>query len=151
MDEEASTPDQNPEQVIQGALVESRAEAAYQLKIAGRSLSEIADELGYRSDVEVAHALKQRFAYEAQFLSEAGRTSLIQLEYARLEALHTAYYQGAIAGDREDAKLVLATHDRRVKLLQLDAVDTATQGHTVLVVSGAEQSYVDKLRALTDE
>lgn len=131
--------------------MKTRAEQAYELKVAGKTLSAIADELGYRSDVEVAHALRERFEFEARYFSESGRSSMIQLELARLERLHAAYYPSAIAGDREDAKVVLSAMDRRIKLGQLDAVDTATQGATVLVISGEEQSYVQKLKSISDE
>lgn len=153
MDEEASIPDPSHEleQVIQGIVVRSNAEAAYELKLQGRTLSQIADQLGYSSDVEVAHALRDQMKLGAQHLSESGRNGILQMEIDRLERLHAAYYPSAIAGDREDAKLVLTIMDRMIKLGKLDAVDTATQGHTVLVISGEEQSYVDKLRSLVDE
>jgi hypothetical protein len=152
MDDETSTPmgEPDPEEVIQGELVQSRAAAAYQLKMAGRSLREIADDLGYASDVEVAHAITVRMKYEAKFLSEAGRTGLIQLVMDRLEALHQAYWQGALAGDREDAKFVLSVIDRLVRLGQLDSIDTQTQQTQVLVIAGEEQDYVAKLKELTE-
>src|SRR4051812_10703001 len=149
MDEEVPTPPEEvAEMIVLGSLVKTRAEQAYEMKLAGKTLSQIADGLGYRSTTEVAHAIKERFQVEAQFITEDTRSGMIQIEMDRLERLHAAYWESAMAGDREDAKFILAVHDKRVKIGQLDSMNTATQGATVLVISGAERSYVEKLKEL---
>ena len=155
MAEDPNTPPDTPEEpdpelVILGEVFESRAVQAYLMKQAGHTLREIADDLGYATDEEVAHAIKERLKTEAKHITSAGRAGLLQLEIDRLEALHKAYWRGALAGDREDAKFVLQVADRLIKLTQLDSLDTATQQARVLVVSGSEQDYVEKLKELTE-
>jgi hypothetical protein len=151
MDDETNTPSTpDPEEAIQGEVVATRAMEAYQRKMAGWTLREIADDLGYASDVEVANAITRQMKSEAKFLTDAGRAGILQLEIDRLEALHRAYFQSAVNGDREDAKFVLSVADRLIRLTQLDSIDTKTQQAQVLVISGQEEDYVAKLKELTE-
>jgi hypothetical protein len=151
MDDETNTPSTpDPEEAIQGEVVATRAMEAYQRKMAGWTMREIADDLGYASDVEVANAITRQMKSEAKFLTDAGRAGILQLEIDRLEALHRAYFQSAVNGDREDAKFVLSVADRLIRLTQLDSIDTKTQQAQVLVISGQEEDYVAKLKELTE-
>lgn len=156
MDEEASTPDSpapkdQAETVIMGALVNSRAEQAYELKLAGMPLREIADRLGYASAHEVTTAIAAQMRIDAKFLSEAGRTGILQMEMDRLDRLQEKLWPAAMMGDPKSVDAVLHVMDRRIKITGIDAVDASTQQHTVLVVGGNEADYISKLKELTDD
>jgi len=136
------------EQAIEGALVSSRAEEAYRQKLSGSSLSEIADDLGYRSTTEVVHAINSLMKQGAVFITEAGRAGFLQMELDRLDILQTKAWPSAMTGDPRSIEAVLKIMDRRIKITGLDSVDTATQQNTVLVIGGQEQDYLQKLKEL---
>lgn len=156
MDDESSTPNtpephDEAETVILGALVSSRAEQAYEMKLSGKTLSAIADELGYRSTIEVAQALSSQMKQDAEYMTESGRMGILQMENDRLDRLLEKCWPSAMLNDFRSIESVLHIMDRRIKINRLDAVDTATQQHTVLVVGGSEQDYVNRLKELGNE
>lgn len=121
------------------------------MKLAGRTLQEIADELGYRSTTEVAHALTTNLRSEAAYITEAGRAGMLQMELDRLDRLQARCWPSAMTGDPKSVEAVLKIMDRRIRITGLDSVDTASQQRTVLVIGGSEQDYVQKLKELADE
>lgn len=151
MDEEASTPEEHPElaEVMEGALVASRAEEAYQLKLRGLPLSEIADTLGFANDGEVCHAINAMLKGQAQFVSSVGRNGFLQIELDRLEALQAKLWPSAMQADLQSVDRILKIMDRRAKYLGLDSIDTATQQHTVLVLGEQEGDYIERLKELS--
>lgn len=150
MDDEIATPDprEMAEQVILGAVVNSRAVDAYQLRRQGKRLSQIADDLGYSDAKEVLRAIAEQMKVEAEMLTTMDRHGILQMENDRLDELQAVYYQSALLGDFDSLKAVLTIIDKRIKINKLDAVDTQDQQHTVLVVGGTEADYVAKLKEL---
>lgn len=152
MEDEGSTPDplDQIEQMIYGVAVSTRAQAAYELHLGGKTLQEVCDELNYTSTTEVAHAINSRIRIGAAFLTEIARAGMVQMSLDRLARLRAAAWPAAMTGDPRSIMAVLAIEDREIKVGQLDSMDAVGQANTVLVISGNEKSYVDKLRELSD-
>lgn len=138
------------EEAISGALVKTKGELAYELKIGGKSLNWIADKLGYRSDTEVAHAISAQLKVGAEHLTSAGKAGIFQMEMDRLDRLTEKVWPSAMTGDPKSVLAALQIHDRRVKLAGLDRTDTATEQHTVMIIGEAESDYVQQLKDLAD-
>lgn len=151
MEDEGSTPEEHPEimEVIEGELVRSRAQEAYELKLRGDTLASIADQLGYSDTSEVVRAINTQMKTDAEFLSTAGRNGLLQMELDRLDRLQAKLWPSAMQADLQSVDRVLKIMDRRAKLAGLDSIDTSSQQHTVLVIGGAEADYVQKLKELS--
>lgn len=133
-----------------GEIVRSKAMAAYEMRLAGRTHAEIADELGYTSAVEVAQALRSRFKSEAARLTTEDRESIMQMELDRLDRLRSKHWEAAMLGDLRSGEMLLKITDRMIKITGIDGIDTTTQQHAVLVVGGLEQDYVSKLKELME-
>ena len=154
MEDETPTP-QDPSaeasEVIYGEIVLTRAQEAYEMKLSGRTPREIADELGYESPMAVVNAIRSQMKSEASFLTDTDRQSLLQMEMDRLDRLLAKVWPSAMTGDPKSVEAALKITDRRIKITGLDAVDTTTQAHTVLVIGGQEQDYISKLKELADD
>jgi hypothetical protein len=120
------------------------------MRLAGKTPTEIADELGYASGNEVRQAINAQMKSEATFLSEQGRNGILQMELDRLDRLQSVAWPSAMTGDPKSIEAVLKIMDRRIKITGIDAIDTAAQQHTVLVIGGQEQDYVKKLKELAE-
>lgn len=153
MANESDTPDpmRDAEVVLYGEVVASRVEEAYRLRLQGKTFTKIADELGYTSGLEVAQAIRSRMKSEATRLTIEDRESLLQMEMDRLNALRTAHWEAAMLGDDKSTEICLKITDRMIKVGQLDAMDTKINQAAVLVISGNEQDYVNKLKELSNE
>lgn len=156
MDEDTSTPNspdpnEEVETVIMGALVSSRAEEAYEMKLSGKPLRQIADELGFASTQDVTQAITHQMKMDAAFITETGRAGILKMELDRLDRLQEKCWPAAMMGDPKSVEAVLKVMDRRIRITGLDGADTQTQQHTILVVGGQEQDYIAKLKQLTDE
>ena len=138
------------DEAIDGEVVKSRAEEAYERKLSGQSLAEIADEMGYSSAEAVSHAIKDRMGFEAQFLEEGDRKTILSLELARLDKQRQALWQSAMYGDIRANLALLQIADRYVKYSGADLQDVSAGQHTVLVVGGDEQDYLEKLKGMAD-
>lgn len=121
------------------------------MKLGGTPLREIADQLGYASAHEVTTAIAAQMKVDAKFLTETGRTGILQMELDRLDRLQAKLWPAAMMGDPKSVDAVLHVMDRRIKITGIDAVDTSTQQHTVLVIGGNEADYITKLKELTDD
>lgn len=135
---------------IEGEIVQSRADAAYELLLAGNSLHEIAEKLQFKDASDVYQFIQRRFEIEAKHLSVEDRKSLLALECARLDRLQAAHWQSAMYGDLGATAAVLKIMAHRAKITGLDAVDTQTNQSTVLVVGGMEADYVSKLKKMIE-
>jgi len=157
MDKDTSTPKSSEptssesETIYYPEVVSSRGREAYELKLSGKSLSEIAEALDFNSTSEVVQAMNGQMRLDAQFITEQGRQGILQMELDRLDRLQEKCWPAAMMGDPRSVEAVLKIMDRRIKITGLDSVDTQTQQHTVLVVGGQEQDYIKKLKELSDE
>lgn len=127
-----------------------RVRQAYAMKLAGKHLVDIADELGFASASDVSAAIRHRFRLEVRDITSEGRESLTQLELDRLDALQEGLWLSATLGDLRSVQLVLNIITLRAKLLKLDLPDATTGQQTVLIIGGQEQEYIEKLKELTD-
>lgn len=150
MDDESVTPDplETAHQIILGEVVNSRAVDAYKYKRQGRSLRWIANELGYEDSRQVSQAIAEELKREAEVVSAEERGGILHLENDRLDELQATYYESATLGDFKSLDAVMKIMAHRAKINKLDAIDTQTQQHTVLVIGGAEDEYVQKLKEL---
>lgn len=138
------------DEAVDGEIVKSRALEAYERKLAGQSLSEIAEEMGYSSATAVSQLISNRLGWEAQFVEENDQKTVRALALARLEKQHQALWQSAMYGDIRANLALLQIADRYMKWSGADAGDVATGQATVLVVGGDEQAYLDKLKGMAD-
>ena len=135
-DEYSSSPD----------IVMSRAEVAYMMKRRGLSLTEVAEELNTTPE-QVTQLIRARFKAEAEHMTSEDRMNVLQMENDRLD-----YYLGKLwpsieYGDVKAISLALGIHDRKMKANYLDRPDSQQQASTILVVGGAEDSYIEALKA----
>lgn len=113
---------------------DDKLELALQLKAAGRTWREIADQCGYTSP-DTASVLVHRALQQAALnMSRDRRQQILVLQYQRLEELHRVVYPSALQGDLESIKAALAINDRVVKLLRLDQDDRAATGARDIVI-----------------
>lgn len=98
-----------------------------QLRIAGASFDQIAKTIGY-ADRAGAHKAYQR-AMSRVYAEPAAE--LREIAAARLDAMLTAVWRQAAAGDLKAVDCVLRIETRRAKLLGLDAPQQIDAGVTV--------------------
>ncbi len=151
MDEEPSSEISPVEgQISPDELVLTRAEKAYLYKREGRSLGEIARICGYASAQSAGVAIKSLLKSEAAMFTADERAMMIQLEASRLDDIQRAMWQSAMYGDPKAAAVALKAITERIKLHQLNAMDVQNNQNTVLVISGQDAEYADRLRAIVD-
>lgn len=137
------------DEAVDGEIVLTRAEEAYQKKLAGWSLAEIAEDMGYSSAHVVARAITERLEFEASFLENSERKTIIALELARLDMQTKALWESAMYGDIRANLALLAISEKRMKWSGADLIDAAAGQQTVLVVGGDETAYLDKLKSMS--
>ena len=136
--------------VVYGEIVQSKVEAAYEMRLAGLSHSNIAEKLGYGSRMEVARAIQERMKSDATRLTIEDRESILTMELDRLDRLRSRHWEAAMMGDLRSGEMLLKISDRVMKLTGIDAIDTATQSKAVLVIGGLEKDYVQALKELSE-
>lgn len=150
MAKDTGTPQQDAT-IYYPEVVRSRASEAYEMKLSGKSLSEIAEALDFNTDADVTNAINAEMRRGAQFLTTSERGGILQMELDRLDRLQAVCWPAAMMGDPKSVESVLKIMDRRIKITGLDAADTQTQQHTVLVVGGQEADYIKTLKELGDD
>jgi len=135
---------------LEGEIVLSRAEQAYQMRLKGMSPSEISERLDYSDGAAVTRAINERFKIEASYLSTEERESMMAMEIARLDALQAAVWDSAMYGEAKAVDTALKIIQTRVKVTGLDQVDTSTGQNTVLVIGGQQADYVQRLKELVE-
>lgn len=129
-------------------VVDDPAWEAYQLRLKGWSPAEITKKgkLGYSSPADVTKAINARVKLEARKMDSDERDTVLMIMLDQCDALIKAYWDLAVNGSVNDAKLVLDTIKTKAHLAQVDLPDASSMGQTVLVVSGDETDYVRALR-----
>lgn len=134
-----------------GEVAMSRAWQAYQLKMAGLDLAEIAVRLDYPSPAAVAKAITDEIRNEAKRLPKESRDDLLSLELDRLNYMMSKVWQQVEYGDTRAIDTALKIIAMRTKLTGLDVPDASSHTQTVLVVGGAEADYIKSLQIASGE
>lgn len=128
------------------SAVMSRAEVAYLMRRKGLTLTEVAEEL-HISIHDVQALIRSRFKAEAEHMTSEDRMNILQMENDRLDLYLSKLMPSIEYGDVKSIALALNIHDRKMKANYLDRPDSSSQQSTILVVGGAEESYVEALKA----
>ena len=124
---------------------------AYQLKMAGLDLREIAHRLDYVSPAACALDIKRHMAEEAAHKSAEDRESMLNLELDRLNYMLSKIWPQIEHGDLKAVDTAIRLINTSCRLMGLDQVDASTHVQTVLVVGGAEDDYIKKLKQAAGE
>jgi hypothetical protein len=127
--------------------VMTRAEIAYEMKVQGKSLSEIGVELGCTAS-QASRMIVEQIGTEANLLSLEDKTTLLSLDNARIERLIQVNWEAAMYGDLKSGEFVLKAILAHAKLNKLDIPDAAYNQNTVLVIGGEAADYVARLKEL---
>jgi hypothetical protein len=128
-----------------GSLPCARALAAWEARMNGNSIIEVAIAMGL--SIEVAKGLiKQVHEAVAEDLKENLDLNR-SLDLARIDDLLEAHLPRAKAGKTKSASLVLRCLERRAKLIGIEPLPAPTQNHSqsVLVWIQAQMSGINKL------
>lgn len=148
---EESTNAVESQEPLEGTLVRSKHWHAYQLKMAGLSLPEIADRLGYHSTSAVAKGIKDEIISAAKDIPEEDRDTILALEVDRLNFAQARIWPQVEYGDPKAIDILLKIINLRARLRGLDLVDPTAGTHTVLVIGGQEQEYIAKLKQIASD
>lgn len=122
----------------QRALTAQRRAKAWQLRLAGATLDEIAEGLGYAGRAAVSKDLS-RSLQAAETAEANARHEWRELEIARLDRLQRGAWAAGVAGEPKSAAIVLACIDRRIKLRGLAApVQVESDATVKYIIEGAE-------------
>jgi len=127
-----------------------RATQAFELRLSGKLPGEIGEIMGI-AHADVLRLLSERFAYDAAYLTEGERKSILGLELARLEALQTAVWPSAMMGDPKSVDTAVRIIQARAKISGLEQVDPVVQKNLVLVMGDKEEDYIAALKAVSDD
>lgn len=122
-----------------------RAKEAYDLRLEGRSLSEICEILQAKPE-DVARLLDELYGFEAAYLTDQERKTALATEVARLDKLQVAFWQSAMMGDVQSGRMVLDAIKTRVDITGLKEVDPIVQKNLVLVMGDREEDYIKQLQ-----
>jgi hypothetical protein len=127
-----------------------RATQACELRIGGKLPSEIA-EIMKISVADVQQLFDERYAYDAAFLTDLERKSILGMELLRLEHLQAACWPSAMMGDPKSIDSALRIIQTRARITGLEHVDPVVQKNLVLVMGEKEEDYIRALKAATDD
>jgi hypothetical protein len=130
----------------QSLEVWEKATKAYQMLVGGILPSEVCKELEIDSK-ELGRLLDERYAYDASYLTDRERKSILGLELIRLEHLQAAVWPSAMMGDPKSIDSAIKIIQTRVKITGLEQVDPVVNKNLVLVMGDKEQDYIASLKA----
>ena len=104
----------------QSIAVRQRGQQAISLRMAGATVKQIADQLGYASEAGAYKAIMRELEQTAQDMSESTE-AVRQLELKRLDQMQFPIWPSVIAGDQGAIGTALRIQERRASLLGLDA------------------------------
>lgn len=126
-------------------IYDSRAVEAFKLRAEGKPLWEIAEEMDL-TESEVVHLINNRMKTERSLITTEERQGIIAIQQARYETIIRANWQMMVNGDDKAANIVLKAMAQLEGLNKLHEVDPEASKSTVLVIGGAEQSYIQALK-----
>jgi uncharacterized membrane protein YheB (UPF0754 family) len=130
--------------------IEDKAREAYQMQIAGKLPSEIAEHFNTTVDI-IDQMLSTRFKQDADRLTGEDRKYLLAQELIALSQLKAAVWPSAMMGDPKSVdsavRIIMAAH----KVAGLEQVDPVVQKNLVLVMGDKEEDYIAALRATNSD
>lgn len=108
----------------------------------GKTYQQVADEQGYASRGTVHRIVHETLAqHEVEAIEE-----LRSLELARLDAIHSSFFDAALSGDVRAAQVVLKVSAARCRLLQLDrAMNYQPEESHPVMVGGSKDEFIAAL------
>lgn len=128
-----------------------RAGKVYELRLAGKSPSEIAELLGLPRVEDVHHLLELRIKDDSAYLTGQDRDTILGMEMLRLDHLQAAVWPAAMMGDPKSVDSALKIIQTRAKLSGLDMTDPVVNKNLVLVMGDSEDDYIRALKATSDD
>lgn len=123
-----------------------RSTEAYQMLLAGKLPSEVAEHFDITTDV-LARMVDERFKGDAKYLTSQDRETILGQELIALSQLKAAVWPSAMMGDPKSVdsgvKIILAMH----KVAGLEQVDPVINKNLVLVMGEKEEDYIAALKA----
>lgn len=124
-----------------------KARQAYELLLAGKSHSEVAEILDITHVDDVWRLLTERFKYDAAKLTDGERKDILGMELLRLNALQAAIWPAAMMGDPKSVDSAVKIIATRAKIAGLEQVDPVVNKNLVLVMGEKEEDYINALKA----
>jgi len=104
----------------QNIALRQRGQQAILLRMAGATIKQIADKLGYASEAGAYKAIMRELEQTAQSMSESTE-AVRQLELKRLDQMQFPIWPSVVSGDQGAIGTALRIQERRASLLGLDA------------------------------
>lgn len=104
----------------QSIAVRLKGQQAIRLRMAGATISQIADQLGYASEAGAYKTIMRELEQTAQDMGESTE-AVRQLELKRLDQMQFPIWNQVLAGDQGAITTTLRIQERRASLLGLDA------------------------------
>jgi hypothetical protein len=124
---------------------EERAYRAYQLRLGGKTWTEVASELEYPNPSRVRQDINLLIKKAINAVTDEYKAEIIDLELDRLDALQHAVWGMALSGDLKAVDSVLKIMSHRARLMNLG--DERTASVNTIVVTGDE--YVETLKGIS--
>lgn len=133
-----------PDEVVTEA---ERAYRCYKARLGGKSWEQIAIEEQYPSPKAAAADVERYMAEARSLIVESSQKKMLEMEVARLDALQSAIWPQAIAGNIPSATFVLNTIKLRAQLFaEMGGTKVDDGARTVVVVSKDSPSYIEELQ-----
>jgi uncharacterized membrane protein YheB (UPF0754 family) len=130
--------------------IEDKAREAYQMQIAGKLPSEIAEHFDTTVEM-IDQLLSTRFKQDADRLTSEDRKYLLAQELIALSQLKAAVWPSAMMGDPKSVdsavRIILAAH----KVAGLELADPVVNKNLVLVMGDKEEDYIAALKATNSD
>lgn len=124
---------------------------AYNLKMAGLSMTEIAERLDYPSTNAAVMAIRNHIQEDARGQSSEFRQNLLQMELDRLDFMLSRIWPQIEHGDLKAVDSGVKIIQTQARIAGIDQIDASTKVQQVLVVSGDEKDYISKLKEIAGE
>lgn len=124
---------------------------AYNLKMAGLSMTEIADRLDYPSANAVTMAIRNHIQSDARGQTSEFRQNLLQLELDRLDYMLSRIWPQIEHGDLKAVDTGIKIVQTQSRIAGVDQADASQHVQQVLVISGEEKDYIAKLKEIAGE
>ena len=125
-----------------------RAVRAYEMRAAGASWWDIAEDLGV-SENQAANLVAHKIAAAARLVDEGYKRTLLAMEIERLDRLQQTLWDRALGGELRAVDQILRIITTRAKILGLEHATTNNVTNNTVVVAGNSEEYIAALQRAT--